>query len=139
MPSIKTLAHICLLARDLEATETFYCEHLELANAFTFTKENRPFGFYLRLDERRFIEVFLAGDRPPTTEPRIHHFCLECDDVDGLRERLTAAGIECTEIKLGVDQSWQFWCKDPDGNELEFHQYTPDSLQFRGGNAEVNW
>lgn len=136
---IRTLAHVCLLARDLAATETFYCEHLGLEKALHFTKKGQPFGFYLRVDDRRFIEVFLAGERPPASNLRMHHLCLETDDLDTLRDRLVAAGITCTETKLGIDHSWQFWCKDPDGNDLEFHQYTPESLQLTGGTAEVDW
>jgi hypothetical protein len=34
--------------------------------------------------------------------------------------------------------SWQAWIKDPHGNPLEFHQYTPQSAQLLGGSIESN-
>jgi lactoylglutathione lyase/glyoxylase I family protein len=33
---------------------------------------------------------------------------------------------------LGADGSWQFWTADPDGNPIEFHQFTPESRQITG-------
>jgi hypothetical protein len=41
--------------------------------------------------------------------------------------------------KLGCDDTWQIWLKDPDGNAFEVHQYTPKSMQFTGGTVEADW
>ena len=35
-------------------------------------------------------------------------------------------------ITLGVDNTWQFWMHDPDGNPFEIMEYTPQSLQVVG-------
>ena len=67
------------------------------------------------------------------------HFCLEVDDLDALRDSLIKHGVEVTPKKLGCDQSWQCWCKDPDGTEVEFQQYTPKSSQFTRKNCIVDW
>ncbi len=57
------------------------------------------------------------------------HFCLETDDIDEVARRLADNGYPVTEKKLGADQSWQVWTKDPSGVRIEFHQYTPKSSQ----------
>lgn len=136
---ITTLAHICLNVHDLASTRAFYGELLGLPVAFEFERKGKPFGFYLKVDERHFIEVFLSDKTPVEGPTRIAHFCLETSDLQGLRARLTAAGHSCTDPKLGADNSWQFWCKDPDDNNIEFHHYTEDSRQFKGGVAHVDW
>jgi len=78
-------------------------------------------------------------DEAPQGTPQIGHICLETDDLDGMRKKLTAAGIETTEPKLGSDQSWQMWMHDPDGTAIEFHQYTPQSTQYTGEDCQVTW
>jgi catechol 2,3-dioxygenase-like lactoylglutathione lyase family enzyme len=136
---LTTLAHICLHVHDLASTRRFYGELLGMPVAFEFERKGVPFGYYLQVDAGHFIEVFLTDKSPADGPARIAHFCLETSDLNGLRARLTAAGHGCTEPKLGADHSWQFWCKDPDGNNIEFHQYTEESLQFKGGVAHVDW
>lgn len=59
----------------------------------------------------------------------IRHFCLEVDDIEQVRRRLTENGYEVTDKKLGADQSWQLWTTDPSGVRIEFHQYTDRSSQ----------
>jgi hypothetical protein len=41
--------------------------------------------------------------------------------------------------KIGADNSWQLWCKDPTGIDMEFHQYTETSAQLTGADCIVNW
>ena len=49
------------------------------------------------------------------------------------------AGFSPGDIKMGADQSLQFWIKDPSGVDVEFHQYSEQSAQLTGRNVEVNW
>ena len=65
--------------------------------------------------------------------------CLETEDLDQVTTQLRERGIEFTERKLGCDDTWQIWLKDPDGNRFEVHQYTPESMQFPGGTVEADW
>jgi catechol 2,3-dioxygenase-like lactoylglutathione lyase family enzyme len=136
---IKALAHICILSRDLRATLDFYCGTLGFRKKFDFMKNDRLFGYYLQVDDTHFVEVFETQDAQPAASNQIIHFCLEVTDIDATRVALISKGIKVTEKKLGCDHSWQMWCKDPDGVDIEFQQYTAESSQYTGANCKVDW
>ena len=136
---IKSLAHLCVFAQNLEASRVFYCDVLGLPRHFDFHKDGKLFGFYLQVAPHQFIEIFSATAPAETKHQRIHHFCLEVTDIDALREQLLRHGVTVTPKKFGCDQTWQCWCKDPDGTEIEFQQYTPQSSQFSRANCIANW
>ena len=138
--SVTAIAHVCLRTRDLAATERFYTELLGFTRQFYFTRKGKIIGFYLRLADRVFVEAFEAGEVPETTQAHaLGHFCLECSDIRALHARFLQAGHAVGEVKIGADGTWQFWTRDPNGVPLEFHQYTPESAQFRSEDVEVNW
>ncbi|HEY5043042.1 MAG TPA: VOC family protein [Verrucomicrobiae bacterium] len=136
---IKALAHICIFSKDLDRSLDFYCVALGLRRHFDFFKDGKLFGFYLQVSPGQFIEVFMAGADLEVRHQRIHHVCLEVEDIDVLRDALIKRGVEVTPKKLGCDETWQCWCKDPDGTEVEFQQYTPRSSQFTKTNCIVDW
>jgi catechol 2,3-dioxygenase-like lactoylglutathione lyase family enzyme len=47
------------------------------------------------------------------------HFCLEVDDVEGMRQRLIDAGFE-PWTPTGIVNRPRFFCRDPFGNTIEF-------------------
>ncbi|HLX96501.1 MAG TPA: VOC family protein [Verrucomicrobiae bacterium] len=136
---IKTLAHICIFSKDLTRSLDFYCGALGLKRHFDFFKDGALFGFYLQVGPGQFIEFFKADPAVEIRNQRIHHFCLEVEDIDAMRDTLIRRGVEVTAKKLGCDQTWQFWCKDPDGTDLEFQQYTAQSSQLIRKNCIVDW
>lgn len=137
---IKSLAHVCILSRNLDRTLDFYCSTLGLRKGFDFLREGKLFGFYLKITDRQFLEVFQTTEAEWSVPPRpITHLCLEVDDIEAVRARLIDRGISVTDKKAGADNSWQIWCKDPDGTDIEFHQYTPESSQLTGKPCHVNW
>lgn len=138
-PMILQLAHVCLLAADLEKCEQFYCEILGLKKKFNFIRGGKKIGFYLEIADRQFVEVFAAADKVPEKGNLITHFCLEVADINELVATLKRHDVAVTEPKLGADHSWQAWCKDPDGVDIEFHHYTEKSCQRTGADCLVNW
>lgn len=137
---ITALAHICIGADDLEKTRWFYCDVLGFDKKFDFIKDGELFGFYLQISDNNFIEVFRNGaDAPEAGRQRIKHFCLETDDIDAIKARIEDHGLETRPKKLGADNSWQFWCTDPNGIDMEFHQYTAESSQHTGADCIVDW
>lgn len=136
---IKALAHVCLFSRDLGQTEAFYSGVLGLPVHFRFIRQGALFGFYLRVAEGQFIEVFSREHPAAEERPHIGHICLETGDLEAVRAKLDAEGITHTDPKLGADQSWQMWFKDPDGTSIELHQYTPESCQYLKTDCHVDW
>lgn len=133
---VNRLAHVCIYAADLEATRSFYADLLGMETAFTFEKDGELFGFYLGCGQQTFIEVF-QGE--PGSEGNIRHLALDVEGMDELIQRLHSAGITVSEKTLGADHTWQAWTEDPNGIRIELHEYTPDSMQLRGGTCQVNW
>ncbi|MCH8556639.1 MAG: VOC family protein [Balneolia bacterium] len=133
---IKRLAHICIHSEDLTETERFYCGALGLEKGFIFEKDDALFGFYIKLGGDSFIEVFKGQ---PGAIGNINHLAIETDDIEKVITELRAHGFKATDKKLGGDHTWQSWTEDPSGVRIEFHQYTADSMQFKGGICEVDW
>ena len=43
-------------------------------------------------------------------------------------------------VEARVDNAWQIWLTDPDGNRFEVQQYGAKSMQKTGGGAvEADW
>lgn len=136
---IKAIAHLCVFSNDLDRSREFYCDALGLERHFDFHKNGELFGFYLQAAPGQFVEVFRADATAEIRRQRIHHFCFEVDDIDAVRDKLVKCGVAVAPKKIGCDQTWQCWCKDPDGVDIEFQQYTPQSSQFTRTNCIVNW
>jgi len=133
---IKQLAHICIHTRDLDATSRFYFEGLGLERGYEFIKDEMLFGYYIKLGNNTFIEVF-SGE--PGPEGNISHFAVEVEDIDAVIQRLRTHGYEVGEKSFGGDHAWQAWTADPNGVRIELHQYTESSLQLTGGTCIVDW
>lgn len=138
---IKQVAHTCIFAHDLDATETFYREVLGIPTAFDFKRGHERIGYYLDFGARTFVEVFRKADSSFAETNQINHICLETEVLDELIAHVRAQGVAITDKKLGVDGTWQAWTADPNGVKLEIFEYTSDSLQFgpRGSVCAVNW
>jgi lactoylglutathione lyase len=131
--TIKSVAHVCIKTKDLERTLEFYCDAVGMQKLFRFTREGAAVGFYLKAANDTFIEVFHANDAGQGKDRRVlHHFCLETDSIEELRERLIKKGYAPREMIIGADQSLQFWVEDPNGLDIEFQQYTGQSSQLTG-------
>ena len=139
MQIVKQLAHVCVLANDLAQTEHFYCTVLGLKKSFNFTRNGLVFGFYLDTGGRTWIEVFQRNQSTEAGMVRIDHLCLEVHDIDAAVQHLRAHGVEVTDPKIGVDETWQAWTRDPNGTRIELFAYTAKSAQFLGGDREANW
>jgi len=133
---IKQLAHICIHTTDLDATAHFYGDGLGLERGYEFIKDGKLFGYYIKLGNNTFIEVF-SGE--PGVEGNIRHVAIEVEDIDAVISRLRAHGYEAGNKSFGGDQAWQAWTTDPSGVRIEFHQYTENSLQLTGGTCLVDW
>ena len=128
---IRTVAHVCFHVEDLDASVAFYRDILGLPPGFWFYDENGDrFGVYIHVGERTFLELFKGSPQPGTGRPSYAHFCLEVADLDAAVEAIQARGGKLNSgPTIGKDGSGQAWITDPDGNRIELHYYTAESLQ----------
>lgn len=132
------IAHVCINTMDLKTSVSFYTDALGLAKVFDFTKNGKVKGCYLRVSPRTFIEIFEVSQVDEAVAS-LAHLCLETDDLDGMRDRLLAAGVAVSEKKKGCDDTYQIWFKDPNGIDIELHEYTATSAQFSPRDLEMDW
>jgi predicted enzyme related to lactoylglutathione lyase len=66
--------------------------------------------------------VLHLGVEDPFAPARKAHPAFSVEDLDGTRERLTAAGRECRDADGEIPGVRRFHSSDPFGNRLEFQQ-----------------
>lgn len=126
---IKSIAHASFLVADVKKSIEFYCNVLEIP-----LNSNRPnFAF-----DGAWLDIGANGQQihlmqlpnpdsqqgRPAHGGRDRHVALVVDDLEKLAEKLTAASIEFSRSKSGRAA---FFCRDPDGNALEFSEdFTPE-------------
>jgi catechol 2,3-dioxygenase-like lactoylglutathione lyase family enzyme len=140
---IRKLAHLCLLTDQLETMRAFYADTLGLPVKIVFhNAAQQIFGYYFDCGDSTFIEIFDRvlksqhwGGTPQdlTAGGRFNHLCLEVTGLPDVRAAFLAKGLQVSPVKSVMDHSLQAWAKDPDGNSIEFMEYTAQSLQLQQG------
>ena len=129
------ISHVAIRVTNLNRALEFYLKIPDITEHFRISQANgTPWLVYLRVGRRQFVELFPDASQPltPSTGSGYAHVCFEVDDINEMYNQIVAAGIKTHgEPMLGADNSWQFWISDPDGNMIEFHQFTADSLQLK--------
>ena len=93
---------------------------------------------YFEIGEGAFIELFDANGATEYAlvdgkHYNFNHMALIVDDIFETEKVLREAGVTIdTPAKMGLDNTYQMWSRDPDGNKIEFMQYTPQSWQLVG-------
>ncbi len=98
-------------------------------------KAGKPWFIYLRMTENQLLELFYADesyDPACNRNSSYRHMSLEVENIEDAKRDLLTAGVELkTDIYMGPDKTKTLWIVDPEGNEIEFMEYTPDSLQLQ--------
>jgi catechol 2,3-dioxygenase-like lactoylglutathione lyase family enzyme len=76
---------------------------------------------YIALNETRDEQD--EGWAPYNGKPGVNHLGYEVDDVDALRDRLSAAGFEDSTYPNSHPHRKRVYFHDADGNDWEFVQY----------------
>ena len=121
---IKSIAHACFLVADVKQSLKFYCEVLQIPQ--NMTRPNFPFdGAWLDLEAsgQQLHLMQLPNPDPKEGRPehggKDKHIALVVENIDALATRLENAGVEISRSKSGRPA---FFCRDPDGNALEFSE-----------------
>ena len=77
------------------------------------------------------LELHFLPDPVPPVPRAQRHFCLEVDDVEAYRRRLTERGCETLD-DTPIPNRPRFFCRDPFGNLIEFTTIKGD---YRSGSG----
>ena len=133
---IKGISHVAVRVTDMEKSLRFYRDVLGFRESFRLMRDDGSLHLiYLQVAPGQIIELFPNAEGPSERAKcsGLAHICLEVDDIHESYRELTGRGLAASrEPTLGKDRTWQFWTEDPDGTPIEFHQFTPESLQSGG-------
>jgi len=117
---IKAMHHVSLIVRDTQASLKFYCDLLGLTVCDDRPELGYP-GAWLQLDGQQIHLLELPNPDAVTGRPqhggRDRHIAFTVDSVEELKARLNREGTAYTESRSGRAA---LFCRDPDGNALEF-------------------
>ena len=71
------------------------------------------------------IELHFVPHPLPPDPARIHHFCLQVDDLEDMRARLAAAGAHTFEAGAPIHGRERFFTRDPVDNLVELVEMGP--------------
>ncbi|GCE45456.1 lactoylglutathione lyase [Thermosporothrix hazakensis] len=127
---IRGIGHLALRITNLERSLDFYCAKLGLKEVFRLDREGQPSPWivYLQVAHNQFLELFPGEEAQHLPEGSFQHLCLVVDDMQATLKELEKRGVPIAgEPQRGLDNNWQYWLKDPDGNPIELMQIDPSS------------
>ncbi len=103
-------------------------------------KADEPWFIYLKVAKGQCLELFYADQKNPCSPIPVgyQHLSLETDNIEEIKSLLLQNNVTLdTDIYIGPDNTKTMWISDPDGNKIEFMEYTPDSLQLLSYKEEL--
>ena len=125
---IKQVAHACFGVKDLEITKQFYTDVLGFDIVHRFLNEsNNLYGLIFSTGNGTFLEFFLNKDEI-ATESYFRHLCFSVVNIEEVKKRLNSFGYDLQIYRGRTDLTLQSWIIDPNGIQIEFHEYDEHSL-----------
>ncbi len=127
MHHICSYSHIAFNVKDMPAMLDFYCNRLGMKEKFTLTTDD--IVHFSEYDSSP--DLNLPGDLSGNFG--YQHLAIQVENLENTWQHIKEAGvITDTPITMGPDFTKQFWIHDPEGNRIEFMEYTPNSFQIVG-------
>lgn len=124
MSNITTIHHVSLIVANTSRALHFYEQVLGLPVDITRPDLGYP-GAWLRIGEQQLHLLELPNPDPVTDRPahggRDRHTAFNVNSLDELESRLQEHGVDYTLSRSGRRA---LFCRDPDGNALEFIELT---------------
>ncbi len=120
MGSVTGFGGAFVRANDPEALYQWYEQHLGLK------RSEGSFTFPASVQRAQVVFAFFKKDNGyfPTAQPTMIN--LQVDDLDGLLDRLTNAGVTVDPKRESYDFGKFGWFTDPEGNRVELWQPAAD-------------
>lgn len=139
--NIKRLGHLLLRVSDLDVSLAFYRDVLGFELVERGDKKHKQAAF-LSLGESGHAVDLVEVDRALLADSSfssLHHFALQVDSVDGLRDayfELIDSGVKILKATDHVTQK-SIFIRDPDDNIVEIYYELPEALaMFRAGRGD---
>lgn len=139
------LGHCAFQTADLARAVDFYTNKLGLVQHFALRRQDGSIWLvYLRSSSGQFIELFnIPQGEFDNSRSTYRHICMVVKSIDDAARELQAKGLQLYygpttmgnkapqpfEKQMGKCGSYGFFVADPDGNQIEFHEFTEKSLQ----------
>lgn len=130
-PKITGVAGIAVKTKNLDAAKTFYGTILGLDEAFPVRNPTGGTDFTtFKINEKQY--VYVAPDLKEDAESRLLYVSFETDDARALRTYLAGKGVTVpATLDPDPQGNLSLMVKDPEGNAVEFIQYTPNGAHVR--------
>ncbi len=152
----KSLMHASFFAENLDEMTDFYVNKLGakikmlIRNRAYADKPNHSFYkralenpdgiciVYFEIAPGQFIEFFPKEEKQEphrgwNQDVGYSHIGILVEDLFETKRELEERGLKfLTEPTIGNSHTWQMWLEDPEGNRIEFMQYTEESFQIVG-------
>lgn len=125
MIKICSYSHIGFNVKNMEKMLEFYCSKLGMREKFTLTTDDILEFFYCYEDLKDCPEM--------SRYYGYQHLAIQVENLEDTWETIIKNGIvPDSPINMGPDFTKQFWVHDPEGNRIEFMEYTFRSFQVLG-------
>jgi catechol 2,3-dioxygenase-like lactoylglutathione lyase family enzyme len=130
-PKITGVAGIAIKTKDLDAAKKFYGTILGLDEAFPVKNPTGGTDFTtFKINEKQY--VYVAQDLKEDTESRLLYVSFETSDARALRTYFASKGVTVPAAVTPDPQgNLSLMVKDPEGNAVQFIQYTPSGAHVR--------
>ncbi len=139
---ITGIGHVAFRVTNLDRALHFYCDTLGFREAFRLDREGepKPWIVYVQVAPGHFIELFPGSEKvspQPGRDAGYNHFCLLVDDIHATVRQLGERGLQIVGGPTkGLDNNFQYWVTDPDGNRIELMQINAESPHAA---ADARW
>lgn len=139
-----SMGHAAFSVSDLDKSLDFYCGKLGFKKGFALYDENHNVWLqYVEFAPKEYLELFPEKFNK-YEDGAFKHLAILVDDIQELIDTLKAKGVnmydgpvKTREAKEPMSKpavapcnSYTAWLADPDGNFVEFMQFTPESLHL---------
>jgi len=121
---ITGIAHVAFRVSDLDREVAFFGK-LGFEEAFTTVRDGKILQEFVKINDRQFFELFPQTD--PSQPLGWIHVCYGSEAIKDLNANYIAAGLKPSSMITFPTGNLGFSLKDPDGRQIEFQQYMPDS------------